>query len=839
MWSLYQYSLILRVFMRLVIDLQGAQTGSRFRGIGRYSLALAKAIARNRGDNEVIIALSGLFPDTVDSFSGEFDNILPPENIRIWYGIGPTRESGRGNKWRRMVSERLREAFLASLQPDVVLITSLFEGFGDDAIGSIGILDGRIPTAVILYDLIPLLSPDTPFKSSTIRQAWYRRKIGWLRRSSRLLAISESARQEALSTGHFLDNSVVNISAACDDRFRVLAMPEEIKQSLWQRLGINRPFVLYTGGADERKNLHRLIMSYARMPPAIRARHQLVFAGKMPEDYIRAFLKTAKANGLSRSEILITGYVEDEDLIKLYNSCALFVFPSLHEGFGMPPLEAMACGAPVVAANSTSLPEVIGLTEAMFDPKDGAQITAVMTRALTDTEFRKRLIAHGLAQHQKFSWDKSAAAAWTALLNSANVSRVNISPLVRVEGTGLFKQRALRILVIKLDHLGDLILAVPALSKLRARYPYAAIDIIVGSWNVSLAEELGFFSRIVPYDFFRRSSSDAPSTDDQALTHALSQLNTYDIAIDLRRQPDTRFLLIRAIASMKIGYETFDPAMDDFLDVVLESYRDVPFKATPDNETPMAVQLLRIVDSIPGNANDYVTFPQFGISDVRTPGTIAMFPKAGNAAREWNRTNFVELVTLLSRTPDVRSVDIYFASDKDASEFAFESDEKVRLRIGLGFRALLASLSRQSICVANNSGGGHLAAYLGLAVIGVYSGHELPSEWAPQFLDSTVIHRGARCAPCHGARREDCPNGLFCLNDISVADVYAQVMSAIARLGKVLDDSDVSWKEVPDSIVKSLISSIAALNRGEQAQLVEVSSAIARNHPEYSTSTTA
>jgi glycosyltransferase involved in cell wall biosynthesis len=208
--------------MRLVVDMQGAQTGSRFRGIGRYSLSLTKAIVRNRDNHEVIIALSGLFPETLDSIRAEFSGLLPSENIRVWHAVAPTREIDPTNRRRREVSERIREAFLADLQPDAVLITSLFEGLGDDAIGSIGILNDRIPTAVILYDLIPLLSPDEHFRASAVHQDWYRRKLSWLKRSRMLLAISESSRQEALSTGYFHKNSVINISGACDDSFREL-----------------------------------------------------------------------------------------------------------------------------------------------------------------------------------------------------------------------------------------------------------------------------------------------------------------------------------------------------------------------------------------------------------------------------------------------------------------------------------------------------------------------------------------------------------------------------------------------------------------------------------------
>jgi glycosyltransferase involved in cell wall biosynthesis/ADP-heptose:LPS heptosyltransferase len=826
--------------MRLVIDMQGAQTGSRFRGIGRYSMSLAKGIARNRGNHEVLLALSGLFPETHDSIRAEFAGLLPPENIRVWHAIGPTRETDPANRLRREVSERIREAFLASLQPDVVLITSLFEGLGDDAIGSIGILNDRIPTAVILYDLIPLLNPDEHFRTSEIHANWYRRKIAWLKRSRMLLAISESSRQEALSTGYFAAETVVNVSGACDDSFRVLKLSETDRRAVWKKLGISRAFVMYTGGADERKNLHRLIESYAQMPTAVRRGHQLVLAGKMPNGNVESYLKTADRCGLSRNEIVVTGYIDDDDLIKLYNCCALFVFPSLHEGFGLPPLEAMACGAPVIAANSTSLPEVIGLPEAMFDPHSMVEITAKMTVALTNDEFRARLVAHGRSHYRTFSWDRSAKTALDSILDLQKGASFRTSSLLNVEKTSLFEKRRLRILAIKLDHMGDFILAIPALSKLRARYPYASIDIIVGGWNVPIAQELKLFDNVHAYNFFKRKSSEDPSAAAEVLTALLDELGRYDIAIDLRRPADTRFVLVKAKADVRIGYQTFDKSIDDILDVAIRSYPDVPFRTTPLNETSIAVQMLRVVDAIPDNVNDFVTFPSIGNLEEREQGTVAIFPKAGTSAREWDKSNVDALVALLDGDPLVKGINIYFANDQEASEFAFAPHRHLQVHVGLAFPALTQSLSRNSVCVANNSGGGHLASYLGLTVIGIYSGHELPAEWAPQFFDSNVIHRAAQCSPCHGAQKSDCPNGFFCLSDISVNDVYGRVVEAIFTSSwrhegqKAHFRRDIPFQRNTDSIVRGLTSSIAQLGVGDGRSLLDISVVLAKNHPTFS-----
>jgi ADP-heptose:LPS heptosyltransferase len=606
-------------------------------------------------------------------------------------------------------------------------------------------------------------------------------------------------------------------------------------------LGISKAFVMYSGGADERKNLHRLIESYAQMSMEVRRNHQLVLAGKMPSGNVKGLLQTAKQCGLSDNEIVMTGYIEDDDLIKLYNTCALFVFPSLHEGFGLPPLEAMACGAPVIGADATSLPEVLGLSEAMFDPSSVTQITSKMTRALTDKDFRARLISHGRSHFRTFSWDKSAKTALDSLLDFGTRGAARISSLINVERTSLFEKRRLRIVAIKLDHLGDFILAIPALTKLRARYPYASIDIIVGSWNIPIAKELKFFDNIYAYDFFKKRSSEDPSAATEVLTLLLENLDTYDIAVDLRRPADTRFLLVKVKADIKVGYETFDKSIDSILSIAIPSYPDAPFKTTPLNQTSIATQMLRVVDAIPHNVNDFIAFPSIGKVEEPEQGVIAIFPKAGTSVREWDKSNIVKLVELLAGDPLVKGINIYFANDREASEFTFEPHPSLTVNVGLAFPALTRSLSRNSICIANNSGGGHLASYLGLTVIGIYSGHELPSEWAPQFFDSNVIHRAAQCSPCHGAQKSDCPNGFFCLNDISVDNVYNKTMEAIFSNRKRIDDTKepfhhgISFQRNTDSIVRSLTSSIADLGGDDdQRSLLEVSVAISKNHPTFS-----
>src|SRR5208282_5226781 len=131
----------------------------------------------------------------------------------------------------------------------------------------------------------------------------------------------------------------------------------------------------------------------------------------------------------------------------------------------------------------------------------------------------------------------------------------------------------------------------------------------VGSWNRQMAADLGLFRNVYCYDYFKRKSSQTPATTAQELDEFLKELGQYDIAIDLRRQPESRFLLAKTSASLKVGYESFDAAIDERLDVMLRSHQDANFVSTPMNKTPIAVQMLRLIDALPADVNDFVSFP--------------------------------------------------------------------------------------------------------------------------------------------------------------------------------------------------------------------------------------
>ena len=397
--------------MRIVIDLQGAQTHSRLRGIGRYTLSLTQAIVRKRKGHEIFLVLSSLLPEAILEIRASFEGLLEQDHIVVWHAPGPVLELNPDNDLRRRAAQLIREAFIASLQPDLVHIMSFFEGFGDDAVTSIGELDQSTPVSVILYDLIPLLNPEHYLQKNPLYDRYYRQKITYLKRASICLAISESSRQEGIHELGLDPHAVVNISTAGEAHFAPVVIDDLAKNRLYTRYGIERAFLMYTGGIDYRKNVEGLIRAYALLPVELRRRYQLLIVCSIGNNDRERLLRVVQALGLEALDVIFTGRVSEEDLVFLYNLCTLFVFPSLHEGFGLPVLEAMACGAPVIASNTSSLPEVVGNGDALFDPRDDQAIANKMAHVLTDESLRLRLAAHGPRQASQFSWERCACLA--------------------------------------------------------------------------------------------------------------------------------------------------------------------------------------------------------------------------------------------------------------------------------------------------------------------------------------------------------------------------------------------------------------------------------------------
>lgn len=401
---------------RLLVDLQACQTpGSGPRGVGRYSHALFSSLLRVAPEHEIHALVSTELPIPVD-FSGLNESrVLRVPPLPAW-GAKRGYKGGAQDTLDGLALSSL----VNSLKPDVVHVSHVFEGFGDRV--ALPRVDKSAPGQLLtatLYDLIPLLFQEHYFQNENFRQ-WYLSRVAWLRKADHLLAISESSRSDAINLLGIEPWRITTIHGGISAHFSATADFKINKRAVMQKYKLRNKFVLYTGGDDHRKNIRGAIEGYAAIPGELRKNCQLVIVCAMEEHRKAMYLGFAKTAGLTKEDVLITGFVSEADLVAFYRTCDVFIFPSLYEGLGLPVLEAMACGAPVLGGDNSSVREIIVRPDAMFDAHSAKSIGDAIGRVLTDEKFADELRQYGIQRAKSFSWDKTAAIARDAFEEAEN-----------------------------------------------------------------------------------------------------------------------------------------------------------------------------------------------------------------------------------------------------------------------------------------------------------------------------------------------------------------------------------------------------------------------------------
>jgi alpha-1,3-rhamnosyl/mannosyltransferase len=256
----------------------------------------------------------------------------------------------------------------------------------------------RTPTLVTIYDLIP------QFYSQYVsaRARWLFQLTTWLalRAADRVICISEATRKDLLAAYRLNPDRVSAIPLAPDPIFR--PQPEGEVRRLRAKYGLPEQFVLYLGINKPHKNLVRLVEAWAQ----VQTDAPRVIAGVWDERYPQ--VKDLVAEMGLRERVLFFGPVSNADQPVLYAAAIVFVFPSLYEGFGLPVVEAMACGTPVACSNTSSLPEAAGDAAFFFNPADVESITRALNHLLDDSHLRQKLSSDGMEQAARFTWEKTA-----------------------------------------------------------------------------------------------------------------------------------------------------------------------------------------------------------------------------------------------------------------------------------------------------------------------------------------------------------------------------------------------------------------------------------------------
>lgn len=261
-----------------------------------------------------------------------------------------------------------------------------------------------VPVVATIHDLAFEHMPETFTRRGSFQLKLTVRRTA--QRAVRIATVSEYSRQDLLRTYKLPPEKVAVTYNGVEAHFTPEASPNEIA-SVRQRFGISRDYLLAVGSLQPRKNLVRLIRAYAKLrTESENFRPQLVIVGRKLWLADEVFSEVRRQRWAD--DVILTGYVSDEDLPKLYRQATAFVYPSLFEGFGLPPVEAMACGTPVVTSNVSSLPEVTGEAALLIDPLDQSAIESALLQITGDQVLRARLREQGTEQAKRFTWRDAA-----------------------------------------------------------------------------------------------------------------------------------------------------------------------------------------------------------------------------------------------------------------------------------------------------------------------------------------------------------------------------------------------------------------------------------------------
>lgn len=226
-----------------------------------------------------------------------------------------------------------------------------------------------------------------------------------VRHAALVLTGSEYSRQDIVRRYRVPSEKVVVVPYAAESIFHPVRDDARL-HAVRARYDTGESFILCVSGIQPRKNLKTLIDAYVQLRQRGTIQHKLVLVGGKAWLYDETF--TAARDSGYDQDLVFTGLVPDDDLVALYNAADVFVYPSIFEGFGLPPLEAMACGTPVITSNTSSLPEVVGAAALLIDPLDREQLAIALARVLSDATLRARLSAQGLQRSNAFSWERTA-----------------------------------------------------------------------------------------------------------------------------------------------------------------------------------------------------------------------------------------------------------------------------------------------------------------------------------------------------------------------------------------------------------------------------------------------
>ncbi len=393
--------------MNIAFD-AGAIEVAKGSGIGNYTL-------------NQFISLIKLYPE--DNFYyfnviGESDltNCIQGDNfIRINYFTGKDFMMRQfDGKYKELMGQLVRN-FIRKYKIDVFYITAPFltqGGLGYSVLYEKEWFEG-IKVIATLYDIIPYIMKKE-YLSNKSDYYCYMKCIDMLKWTDLQLAISESAKFDAVKYLDFNQDKIKVIYGGVSDKYSRLNISEAERTELLAKFNINSEFILCCVSADQRKNTQGAIKAYALLDYRFKKKYQMVIVGRLAAGAADQYNNLIKKLNLENN-VVLTDYVSDEELIKFYNLAKLMIMPSLYEGFGLPVIEAWACGTPVISSNNSSLGEVNGDVGLLFNPKDVNDMARTMEEALTKTD--NQLLYKGIEKLNFYQWDNVARLTYDAIIS--------------------------------------------------------------------------------------------------------------------------------------------------------------------------------------------------------------------------------------------------------------------------------------------------------------------------------------------------------------------------------------------------------------------------------------
>ena len=379
--------------MRIGVD---ATCWHNRRGYGRFTRELLEAVLEVDKANEYLF-----FVDPATAECGELPSDV--QTIVVQTTVAPIEAaSAEGRRSLRDLWAMSREVMRHKL--DLFFFPTVYSYFP---------IFNRTKVIVTVHDVIAEHHPDLIFPNARSKFFWGLKQKTAIRQADIIATVSEYSKQQIIEYFGVAPSRLRIISEAARPAFRALANNEEMTLALGRYdLAPDEEFLLYVGGISPHKNLSTLVSAFERVRKSRgSAPLKLVLVGDYKGDsFFSAYPELKKQVNALRldDEVIFTGFVPDEDLAYLYNAASALVFPSLEEGFGLPAVEAMACGTPVAASNCGSLPEVLGPAGRFFDPHDPNDIANVVTQILNDDAVHGSMRQSGLLRAKEFLWKKAA-----------------------------------------------------------------------------------------------------------------------------------------------------------------------------------------------------------------------------------------------------------------------------------------------------------------------------------------------------------------------------------------------------------------------------------------------